>query len=306
MPSYSSFLALSVLLLQATSAAVAHPALDKPWEYPNGEGYGNVGNVEIGNGDGYAHSNEHESGGKNHWGDGGRGACGKKGNGGRPWDNCDVGSSSTRTVSDCTTVTMTETLISTTSDCTATTTDLTTVTVNGPTITETTTTAGPTVTDTITEGASTVTEPGSTKTETVTDTITSVETTTYTRYQVATETETLTETQTLEVTTTVTASDCSETGGSNSLDYGRCSDPSIKWAYGLDGRNHYSFTTNNQIDFPFGSDTSIRSVTGLVCNRLRSPCNAPQATLDRCAEAANAANRLSGQEAADVWNAMMT
>jgi hypothetical protein len=204
------------------------------------------------------------------------------------------------------TVTETATLFSTTSDCTATTTDLTTVTEDGSTITETTTATGPTVTDTITEGASTVTEPGSTKTETVTDTVTNTETTTYTHNQFTTQTETTTETQTLEVTTTVTASDCSETGGGNSLDYGTCSDPSIKWADGLDGRTGYSFTTNNQEDFPFGSDTSIGSVTGLVCNRLQSPCNAPQATLDRCAEAANAANGLSGQEAADVWNEMMT
>ncbi|KAJ5263565.1 hypothetical protein N7478_011170 [Penicillium angulare] len=104
----------------------------------------------------------------------------------------------------------------------------------------------------------------------------------------------------------MTSTDCSETGGGGTLDYGTCSDPTIKWAYGLDGRNSYSFTTNNQNDFPFGSDTSIGSVTGLVCNRLRSPCNAPEATIDRCTEATNAANGLSGQEAAEVWNAMIT
>ncbi|KAL4804667.1 hypothetical protein BDV18DRAFT_161762 [Aspergillus unguis] len=300
---------------------MAHPALGEPWEYPNGNGYGNDGNVEMGYTNGYVYNNEHglQDGGKKQGGGGGGCGKGKCWGGGGPWGGGNGGSRPTVTVDDCQctdtitgdaipgeTVTEIDTITSTISECTATTTDLMTVTEDGPTITEIITTPGPTVTDTVIIGGSTITEPGSTETETVTDTITDVETTTYTHNQIITETETATETQILEVTTTITSPDCFETDGGGTLDYGTCSDPTIKWAYGLDGRNHYSFTTNNQNDFPFGSDTSIGSVTGLVCNRLRSPCNAPQATIDRCTEAANAANRLSGQEAADVWNAMMT
>ncbi|KAJ5553768.1 hypothetical protein N7494_003146 [Penicillium frequentans] len=351
MRSSSDLLALSTLLLQAIYAAMAHPAPGESWEYPNWNGYGNDGDVEIGSTVGYLYNNNHglQGGSKQQAGGrGGQGGCGKGvccGRGGS-WGGGNGGSCPTVTVNGCTTdptstvtvtiddggfgsatitetrsqctdtitedaipgetITKTDTLTSTISECTATTTDLVTVIEDGPTITETITTPGPTVTDTVIVIGSTITEPGSTETETVTDTVIDIETTTYTHNQIITETKTATETQTLEVTITMTSTYCSETGGGDTLDYGTCLDPTIKWAYGLDGRNHYSFTTNNQIDFPFGSDTSISSVTGLVCNRLRSPCNAPQATIDRCTEAANAANRLSGQEAADVWNEMMT
>ncbi|KAJ5668881.1 hypothetical protein N7462_009951 [Penicillium macrosclerotiorum] len=89
-------------------------------------------------------------------------------------------------------------------------------------------------------------------------------------------------------------------------DYGICSDPTILYEYGLDDRTDYSYTTRNQGDFLFGSDPSIFSPEDLICNRLRSPCNAPQETIDRCYEAESATRNLSGQEAADVWNAMMT
>lgn len=78
------------------------------------------------------------------------------------------------------------------------------------------------------------------------------------------------------------------------------------WEYGLDGRNEYSYTTHNKADFPYGSSPSIDGPAGLICNRLRSPCNAPQETIDRCSEAQRAVASLTGKEAADVWNFMMT
>ncbi|KXG54061.1 uncharacterized protein PGRI_072050 [Penicillium griseofulvum] len=205
------------------------------------------------------------------------------------------------------TVTKTDTLISTISRCTATTTALTTVTTNGPTVTVTTN--GPVSTTTETIGAITVTDPGVTETQTVTQTIT--DTTTFTENQVVTEfsTVTTTNTFTLEVTTTVTSDDCNNTGNPNpsgSLDYGTCSDPTIKWEYGLDGRTEWAFTTNNQKDFPFGSSPTVGAPTDLICNRLRSPCNAPQATIDQCYAAERAVANLTGEEAVNVWNSMMT
>ncbi|KAJ5391972.1 hypothetical protein N7509_007462 [Penicillium cosmopolitanum] len=211
------------------------------------------------------------------------------------------------------TETETDTLISSITACTATTTDYTTVTTDGPTITQTVTTPGPTETKTttVTQAAETVTLPGSTetKTETKTDTKTTTKTSTVTNNQIVTSVSTKTQTKTLEVTKTVTSDDCGETGGGTDgggLDYGTCSDPTIKWEYGLDGRTEYSYTTNNQKDFTFGSSPTIGAPEDLVCNRLRTPCNAPQATIDRCYEAEDATANLSGQEAADVWNAMMT
>ncbi|KAJ5575303.1 hypothetical protein N7450_009202 [Penicillium hetheringtonii] len=210
------------------------------------------------------------------------------------------------------TETETDTLTSTISSCTATTTDYETVTADASTITQTVTTPGPTKTETstVTEAAETVTLPGSTETETETETATDTitQTTTLTHNQIITSTATQTETETLEVTKTVTSDDCGETGGGDGggLDYGTCTDPTIKWEYGLDGRTEYSYTTNNQKDFPFGSSPTIGSPEDLICNRLRSPCNAPQETIDKCYEAEEATANLTGQEAADVWNELMT
>ncbi|KAL2783652.1 hypothetical protein BJX66DRAFT_344754 [Aspergillus keveii] len=195
----------------------------------------------------------------------------------------------------------TASMFMTVTDCTSSTTDYVTVTDDGPTIT----TAGPvsTVTTTITTGAETVTEPG--LIETVTSSATVTDTTTVTDHEIETTTITSTATMTLQITTTVTGDDC-EVTNPTIPGYGSCGDPTIVWLYGLDGRTDYSYTTTNQVDFPFGSSPSIDPVTALICNRLRSPCNAPDEVVDRCWEAAAIANQFEGQEAADVWNELMT
>ncbi|KAJ5630189.1 uncharacterized protein N7484_010289 [Penicillium longicatenatum] len=74
----------------------------------------------------------------------------------------------------------------------------------------------------------------------------------------------------------------------------------------MNNRNEWAYTTNNQKDFPFGSSPDIATPQDLICNRLRSPCNAPQATIDRCYAAKEATAGLTGQEAADLWNSLMT
>ncbi|KAJ5729083.1 uncharacterized protein N7483_003591 [Penicillium malachiteum] len=81
--------------------------------------------------------------------------------------------------------------------------------------------------------------------------------------------------------------------------------PTIKYEYGLDGQTEYAYTANNQKDFSFGSSPTIDSVGDSICNRLRSPCNAPQETIDQCYAAQSAVSGLSGQEAADTWNKLM-
>ena len=138
--------------------------------------------------------------------------------------------------------------------------------------------------------------------------MTTTATGTITHIQIVTQTVTRTKTDTLEVTKTVTADDCSSTGdnGGSDIDYGICLDPTIKYEYDLDGRNEYTYTTNNQDDFPFGSSQTIGSVDDLICNHLRSPCNAPQSTIHLCYASENAVSSLTGQEAADKWNELMT
>lgn len=155
--------------------------------------------------------------------------------------------------------------------------------------------------------AKTITAHASTVTSTVTD---SQYTTTESFTDTVTETQTSTETQTVSVTSTVTATldatNSPKTGTStNNIDYGTCSDVSINYATGLQGHSDYTYTTNNQADFPFGAALTINSVQDFVCTRLRSPCNAPQETIDRCYDAQRAVAGHSGQEAARVWNELM-
>ncbi|KAL5342184.1 hypothetical protein BJX70DRAFT_395155 [Aspergillus crustosus] len=233
----------------------------------------------------------------------------------------------TATITETTTLTegaagdsQTVTLIQTITDCTASTTDLTTITADGSTITETFTTPGPTITETTTEifASETITDPGVTSTETLTiteaETSTITDTTTLTEHQVITEISsiTTTETETLNITsttteistTTVTADDCTPTnGGDTGPGYGSCSDPTIRYEY---NGYEYVYTTNNQVDFPFGESPTIGSPAALICNRLESPCNAPAATVAQCRAAIDAVSSLTGQEAADEWNELIT
>ncbi|KAE8421549.1 hypothetical protein BDV36DRAFT_292197 [Aspergillus pseudocaelatus] len=171
-----------------------------------------------------------------------------------------------------------------------------TTTIAGPTNTVTITTDGPAVTSTITEAfTSTVTDATTsnqvvTDTETITITVTDAETPTTTK-----------------ATATATSSPTNGADSGDGPDYGTCSDPTIRWADGLDGRTEYSWITNNQDDFPHKSSTTINTLMVFVCNRLRSPCNASQAVVDRCYSAAGqVSNRgLKGEKASDLWNSLM-
>ncbi|GMF77093.1 unnamed protein product [Aspergillus oryzae] len=173
-----------------------------------------------------------------------------------------------------------------------------TTTVPGPTNTVTITTEGPAVTSTITEILTSTVTDASTSSQVVTDT----ETVTVT----VTNPGTIT-TATTTATTTVTSCPTNGAGSGDGPDYGTCSDPTIRWADGLDGRTEYSWITNNQDDFPHGSSTTINTLMNFVCNRLRSPCNAPQAAINRCYSAAAQVSNsgLKGEQASNLWNSLM-
>ncbi|GMG27757.1 unnamed protein product [Aspergillus oryzae var. brunneus] len=102
-----------------------------------------------------------------------------------------------------------------------------TTTVPGPTNTVTITTEGPAVTSTITEILTSTVTDASTSSQVVTDT----ETVTVT----VTNPGTIT-TATTTATTTVTSCPTNGAGSGDGPDYGTCSDPTIRWADGLDGR----------------------------------------------------------------------
>jgi hypothetical protein len=68
----------------------------------------------------------------------------------------------------------------------------------------------------------------------------------------------------------------------------------------------YSYRSNKLADFPFESSQTVGAIDDLICNRLRSPWNAPRATIDLCYSSENAISSLTGQEAADKYNELMT
>ncbi|POS79594.1 hypothetical protein DHEL01_v202017 [Diaporthe helianthi] len=89
-------------------------------------------------------------------------------------------------------------------------------------------------------------------------------------------------------------------------DLGSCSNANILFEAGLDGRTTNAFIAANQHDFNHGSALNIAVIAGFICQRLRSPCNAPSGTQQSCAQASEAAVAATqDQSAADAWNAIM-
>ncbi|KAJ5247277.1 hypothetical protein N7468_002260 [Penicillium chermesinum] len=323
MPSRVEVLAISALLCQALPGAIAAPGRIWGWDEDTGApaGYGSLGGVDGDEGHprfSDLASLEHslEQGMAN----GGNSDAGFSRHGGPPV---------TVTISDCTTApTATATVTITMQGSsygigTVTRTVTNTVTSKGPLATNTVTntltrtisqcaaTPRPTAKiRTITADASTVTQMVSASVPTITSTVTDTQYTTTESYtETVTETLINTETKTVSVTSTVNAPESSNaplTGTiTNNINYGSCSDATINYATGLQGHTDYTYTTSNQADFPFGAALTIDSVEDFICTRLRSPCNAPQETIDRCYDAERAVAGHSGQEAARVWNELM-
>lgn len=59
-------------------------------------------------------------------------------------------------------------------------------------------------------------------------------------------------------------------------DFGSCSDPTIIFADGLDGRNEAAFAPNNEADFNHGSALNIGVISSFICGQLQSKCQADQ------------------------------
>ncbi|KEZ41404.1 hypothetical protein SAPIO_CDS7530 [Scedosporium apiospermum] len=89
------------------------------------------------------------------------------------------------------------------------------------------------------------------------------------------------------------------------LDFGSCSDPTIQFAEGLDGRKEAAFAPNNKGDFSQGSALNINIITSFICGRLRDSCKADDATIQACETGQAAAQGQQGQAAADAFNAAL-
>ncbi|KZT37971.1 hypothetical protein SISSUDRAFT_1062355 [Sistotremastrum suecicum HHB10207 ss-3] len=85
------------------------------------------------------------------------------------------------------------------------------------------------------------------------------------------------------------------------LDFGSCSNPTIKFAAGLDGRNTEAFAPVNSASFNHGSALNIGVISSFICvtyDRI--------AAVSACTAGEQAASGLTGQAAADAFNAAVT
>ncbi|KAL1966899.1 hypothetical protein VTN77DRAFT_3643 [Rasamsonia byssochlamydoides] len=108
-------------------------------------------------------------------------------------------------------------------------------------------------------------------------------------------------------TTTTTTN--TTTPSTSSLDLGSCtgSSPFIVFGPGFDGRNQDSFEPADEATFNHGSALNIGVIADFICQRLVSPCNAPQSTIDACNAGTQAATAtgVTGQAAADAFNSAL-
>lgn len=87
------------------------------------------------------------------------------------------------------------------------------------------------------------------------------------------------------------------------LDLGSCADATIVFGAGFDGRTDNSFKPNDPNSFSHGSALGQGVITSFICQQLNDKCKAPQASVDACLAAAKTASTLTGQAAADAFNA---
>ncbi|KAL9597894.1 MAG: hypothetical protein Q9219_004847 [cf. Caloplaca sp. 3 TL-2023] len=89
------------------------------------------------------------------------------------------------------------------------------------------------------------------------------------------------------------------------LDFGTCTDPTIKFADGLDGRKEAAFAPVNSADFNHGSALNIRVISSFICQQLQDKCKARADTTSACANGQKTASALTGQAAADAFNSAL-
>lgn len=89
-------------------------------------------------------------------------------------------------------------------------------------------------------------------------------------------------------------------------DLGSCSNPTIEFGVGFEGRKEGSFRPVNNADFNHGSAQKIGIIAEFICNRLNDQCKAPSETVAQCEQASAAAVAATqDQTAADVFNSVL-
>jgi len=87
---------------------------------------------------------------------------------------------------------------------------------------------------------------------------------------------------------------------------GKCSNPTIVFGPGFDGRTEDSFQPANKTDFNHSSALNGNIITKAICDTFVNSCNANAAAIANCATAQAAANGKSGQAFADAFNSAVT
>ena len=100
-------------------------------------------------------------------------------------------------------------------------------------------------------------------------------------------------------------SEASSKKNKRALDFGSCTDPTIKFVNGLDGRKEPAFAPVNEADFNHGSALNIGVISAFICQQLTDKCKAGADAAAACAKGETDAAKETGQAAADAFNAVL-
>lgn len=85
--------------------------------------------------------------------------------------------------------------------------------------------------------------------------------------------------------------------------FGTCTNPTIEFGVGFDGRTEASFQPVNKTSFNHGSALNPTIITTFVCDTFVNSCNANKPAIDNCTAAKAAITGLTGQAVVDAFNA---
>ncbi|KAF8755444.1 hypothetical protein RHS01_05117 [Rhizoctonia solani] len=85
--------------------------------------------------------------------------------------------------------------------------------------------------------------------------------------------------------------------------FGTCTNPTMEFGVGFDGRTESSFQPANKADFDHGSALNPAIIATAICDTFVNSCNANKPAIDNCTAAKAAITGLTGQAVADAFNA---
>jgi len=92
----------------------------------------------------------------------------------------------------------------------------------------------------------------------------------------------------------------------NTANFNKCTNQTIVFGPGFDGRKEDSFQPANKTDFNHGSALNPKIITQFICDSLVNTCDANQKAIDNCKAAQIVVDGLSGQTFVDAFNRAVT